>query len=123
MRHIQICIALKRIFVHEKIFDEFKAEMIKATEQLKVGEGNESEVFLGPIQNKMQYEKVKGFFDDVKKDNGNIVAGGVNPTGEGYFITPTIVDRPREDSRIVLEEPFGESFVGIDDSVSSWSRS
>lgn len=104
----QICIALKRIFVHEKIFEEFKAAMIKATAALKVGEGNEPDVFLGPIQNEMQYDRVKGFFEDVRKEKYNVVAGGENPTGPGYFITPTIVDRPPADSRLVLEEPFGK---------------
>lgn len=109
----QICIALKRIFVHEKIFDEFKEAMIKATETLKVGEGNEADVFLGPIQNEMQYDRVKGFFEDVKKNKYSVVAGGENPEGAGYFITPTIVDRPDEKSRLVVEEPFGESLATI----------
>ncbi|KAF2790721.1 putative aldehyde dehydrogenase [Melanomma pulvis-pyrius CBS 109.77] len=103
----QICIALKRIFVHEKIFDEFKAALIKATNRLKVGEANEPDVFLGPIQNKMQYERVKGFYEEVRAEKYNVVAGGETPTGPGYFLTPTIVDRPPLDSRLVVEEPFG----------------
>lgn len=105
--HQQICLALKRIFVHEKIFEDFKAAMVKATKTLKMGEGNEPDVFLGPIQNSMQYERVKGFFVDVEKGNYDIAVGGTNPTGEGYFITPTIIDRPDENSRLVVEEPFG----------------
>lgn len=103
----QICIALKRIFVHEKIFDPFLEAMVEATKKLKMGEGNETDVFLGPIQNSMQYEKVKGFFDDVKNNNYDIAVGGTNPEGPGYFITPTIVSKPKEDSRLVVEEPFG----------------
>lgn len=99
--------ALKRIFVHEKIFDEFRDAMVEATKALKVGEGNEPDVFLGPIQNSMQYERVKGFFKDVEKEKFNVAIGGKNPTGPGYFITPTIIDRPTEDSRLVVEEPFG----------------
>lgn len=105
----QICIALKRIFVHEKIFDEFKAAVIEAAKTFKMGEGNEPDVFLGPIQNSMQYERVKGFFKDVEDNKYDVVLGGKNPTGPGYFITPTIVDRPAEDSRLVVEEPFGMS--------------
>ena len=89
MMHGQICIALKRIFVHEKIFDEFRDAMVKATEQLKVGEGNEDDVFLGPIQNEMQYNRVKGFFEDVKKENYKVVAGGENPEGKSQY--PSIV--------------------------------
>jgi acyl-CoA reductase-like NAD-dependent aldehyde dehydrogenase len=55
----------------------------------------------------MQFERVKGFFDDIEKENLKVAVGGKNPGGTGYFITPTIIDRPAEDSRIVIEEPFG----------------
>ena len=75
---------------------------------LKVGAGTDADVFLGPIQNSMQYERVKGFFSDIKKEKWNVAVGGINPEGPGYFITPTIIDRPDEDSRIVREEPFGK---------------
>ena len=105
---VKICIAIKRIYVHEKIIDEFRDAMVRYTKTLKLGEGNEEGVFLGPIQNKMQYDRVQGFFDDAKKEKMNIAVGGVNPSGKGYYITPTIVDRPAEDSRLVLEEPFGK---------------
>lgn len=55
----------------------------------------------------MQYERVKGFFSDIEKENWKVAAGGKVPGGPGYFITPTIIDRPSETSRIVVEEPFG----------------
>jgi acyl-CoA reductase-like NAD-dependent aldehyde dehydrogenase len=55
----------------------------------------------------MQYARVKGFFSDIEREEWNIAVGGINPTGPGYFITPTIIDRPAENSRIVEEEPFG----------------
>ncbi|OAL31187.1 hypothetical protein AYO22_01220 [Fonsecaea multimorphosa] len=103
----QICLALKRIFVHEKIFEQFRDKMVEYTKTLKLGEGFEKDVFLGPIQNSMQYERVKGFFNDIEKEQYNVVVGGKNPDGPGYFITPTIIDRPKENSRLVVEEPFG----------------
>ena len=89
--------------------------MVEHTKTLKVGEGFEKDVFLGPLQNSMQYERVKGFFEAIDKENYNVAVGGKNPDGPGYFITPTIIDRPKEDSRIVVEEPFGKSCppVGI----------
>lgn len=104
----QICLALKRIFVHEAIFDRFRDAMVKHTETLKLGEGNEEGVFLGPVQNSMQYERVKGFFAEIEKEGQKVVIGGKNPEGKGYFITPTILEKPKDDSRIVVEEPFGE---------------
>lgn len=100
---------LERIYVHEKIFEEFKAAIVKVTLQLKVGDGTEPGVFLGPIQNAMQYERVKGFFEHVKDENFDIAVGGDIPTGKGYFVNPTIIDRPPETSRLVVEEPFGKS--------------
>ncbi len=56
----------------------------------------------------MQFERVKGFFADIEKEGMNVAVGGENPGGKGYFITPTIIDRPAENSRLVLEEPFGK---------------
>jgi acyl-CoA reductase-like NAD-dependent aldehyde dehydrogenase len=72
-----------------------------------MGDGREDGVFLGPVQNSMQYEKVKTFFSDIEKENWNVAVGGKNEGKTGYFITPTIIDRPADSSRIVTEEPFG----------------
>ncbi|OQU95929.1 hypothetical protein CLAIMM_02084 [Cladophialophora immunda] len=103
----QVCLAIKRIYVHESIYDEFRNDIVAFTKTLKVGDGNDEDVFLGPIQNAMQYEKVKTFFSDIKTDHWSVAVGGTNQERPGYFITPTIIDRPAEDSRIVTEEPFG----------------
>jgi len=81
--------------------------MVEFTKTLKVGDGFEDGVFLGPIQNSMQYERVQGFFADVEKEGMKIAVGGKVPDSTGYFITPTIIDNPKEDSRLVVEEPFG----------------
>lgn len=99
--------------MQETIIDKFRDAMVEFTKTLKMGEGNEEGVFLGPIQNSMQYEKVKGFFADIEKEKYNVAVGGKNPDGPGYFITPTIIDRPREDSRIVREEPFGMFVISL----------
>lgn len=83
--------------------------MVAYTKTLKVGEGFQEGVFLGPVQNQMQYDRVQGFFDDVEKNGMSIAVGGKVPDSEGYFINPTIIDNPAEESRIVVEEPFGKS--------------
>lgn len=82
--------------------------MVEATKTFKVGEGNEPNVFLGPVQNEMQYERVKTFFADIEKDGLSVAVGGKVETSQGYYITPTIIDNPAEDSRLVVEEPFGK---------------
>lgn len=104
----QICLALKRIYVHEAIYEEFRDAMVAYTKTLQVGDGFKDGVFLGPVQNSMQYERVSGIFDDVEKQGYKIAVGGkIDTKSGGYFITPTIVDNPSDDSRIVVEEPFG----------------
>lgn len=106
----QVCVATKRIYIHEKIYKPMLEAMTKVAEGLKVGSPDEAGVMLGPIQNSMQYERVKGFFEDVKKNGYKVAAGSDEVTaGKGFFITPTIIDNPPEDSRIIQEEPFGES--------------
>ena len=96
----QACVASKRIYVHQDIYDEFVAVMVQTTANLKVG----------PLQNKMQYEKIKSYFKDSKDQGHKILVGGdILEGGKGYFAPPTIIDNPPNDSRIVVEEPFGIS--------------
>lgn len=82
--------------------------MVEHTRTLKTGDGMEDGNYMGPIQNAMQYEKVKGFFADIEKENLKVAVGGVNEEKPGYFITPTILDRPADTARITVDEPFGE---------------
>jgi acyl-CoA reductase-like NAD-dependent aldehyde dehydrogenase len=108
----QICLALKRIYIHESIFNEFRDAMVAFTKTLVVGAGTEPSTFCGPIQNSMQYERVKGFFADIEKQGQKVAVGGKNEKTGGYYITPTIIEKPAEDSRLVVEEPFGTfSFI------------
>lgn len=93
--------------MHEDIYDEFRDAMATYAQTLKLGEGNEEGVDIGPIQNKTQYERVKGFFSDIKKENWKVATGGKIEDKPGFFIPPTIIDNPPEESRIVAEEPFG----------------
>ncbi|KAI9375964.1 Aldehyde/histidinol dehydrogenase [Aspergillus egyptiacus] len=103
----QICVAIKRIYVHADIYDRFLAAAAAYTKTIQMGAGTEDGVFMGPIQNSMQYEKAKSFFADIPSDQLALTNGGVCTDKPGYFIRPTIIDRPAEDSRIATEEPFG----------------
>jgi acyl-CoA reductase-like NAD-dependent aldehyde dehydrogenase len=102
----QVCLAIKRLYVHESIYDEMCDELGKLAKNAVVGDGLQQGTTMGPLQNKMQYEKVKGFLEDAKK-NGKIVAGGVVPDQPGFFIAPTIVRDIAEGTMIVDEEQFG----------------
>lgn len=102
----QVCIAMKRLYVHESIYDEMCNELATLAEQAVVGDGLQQGTQLGPLQNKMQYEKVKEILADAKK-HGKIIAGGEAKGGPGYFIKPTIVRDVTDGSRLVDEEQFG----------------
>jgi acyl-CoA reductase-like NAD-dependent aldehyde dehydrogenase len=103
----QVCVATKRIYIHESIYDEMLKAMVEFTKTIKVGDP-ESGSLLGPIQNQMQYEKVKNMFKDTKDKGYKFAVGAADVSdGKGFFIQPTIIDNPPNDSRIIQEEPFG----------------
>jgi acyl-CoA reductase-like NAD-dependent aldehyde dehydrogenase len=100
---------MKRIYVHESIFEEFRDAMVKHIKAYTLGDGSQAGVSHGPLQNSMQYERVKTFFEDIEKQGWKVAVGGkIEPSNNGYYIAPTVIDRPPEDSRIVVEEPFGK---------------
>ena len=102
----QVCMMIKRLYVHEKIYDTFLEKMIAFVKTLKIGDGTEPHVFFGPIQNKMQFEKAKGLLSSITTEKLKIVLGGLTDDSHGYFVHPTIIDNPPESSRVVQEEPF-----------------
>jgi acyl-CoA reductase-like NAD-dependent aldehyde dehydrogenase len=102
----QVCIAMKRLYVHENIYDEVCDELATIANDTIIGDGSEQGTKLGPLNNKMQYDKVKALIEDAKQE-GNVIAGGEFPDKPGYFIRPTIVRDIKEGSRLVDEEQFG----------------
>jgi acyl-CoA reductase-like NAD-dependent aldehyde dehydrogenase len=104
----QWCVGIKRLYVHRSFHKEFVQAFIHYARQQKLGDGLDHEVTVGPVQNKMQFDKVKAFIDDIKANGQNIVLGGdVDENLPGYFIPVTVVDNPPESARIVQEEQFG----------------
>ena len=117
----QVCIAVKRAYVHESIYDEMCNELTSLAEQAIVGDGLNQGTTIGPIQNKKQYEKVRNYLDQAAKD-GNVIAGGEVLSGEGYFVKPTIVRDVTDGNSIVDEEQFGPilpviPFSDVDDVI------
>jgi acyl-CoA reductase-like NAD-dependent aldehyde dehydrogenase len=102
----QACIAIKRLYVHESIYDAVCDELGRIARETVVGDGLEPGTQVGPIQNKAQFERVKGFLEDARQ-HGKIVAGGRVLEREGYFVQPTIVRDVPDDARLVREEQFG----------------
>ncbi|KAF7555905.1 hypothetical protein G7Z17_g1779 [Cylindrodendrum hubeiense] len=105
----QICMNIKRIYVHEKIYDQFLDALVAVVKQFKTGDYTDAEAFFGPIQNSMQFDKLQDLYAQIDKQGWKTALGGAleKREGKGYFVTPTIIDNPPEESRIVVEEPFG----------------
>jgi acyl-CoA reductase-like NAD-dependent aldehyde dehydrogenase len=117
----QVCLALKRLYVHDSKYDEMCSELVKLADEAIVDDGLKQGTELGPLQNKMQYEKVKAYLEEAKRD-GNIIAGGTVVDRPGYFVRPTIVTDMEEGSRLVDEEQFGPilpilRYSDLDDAV------
>lgn len=103
----QWCIAIKRLYVHESLYDDFLEDFVAYASEKTVGNGMDPNTDLGPIQNQMQYGKLKDLFADVRAQGLKVALGGEISEGPGNFVPITIVDNPPRDSRVVREEPFG----------------
>jgi len=105
----QICVAAKRIYIHEDIYDELSAAIAAYAKNVKVGDGSQQGTAVGPIQNKKQYERVLELIQDAKDNGYKFLVGGdaKDETIPGYYVPITILDNPPEDARIVAEEQFG----------------
>jgi len=102
----QVCAVIKRLYVHDSLYDAVCEEVAALANALPVGDGSNPEIQFGPVQNKAQYEKVLGFMEKAKAD-GKVIAGGRAHDGPGYFIPLTVVRDVAEGTQIVDEEPFG----------------
>ena len=102
----QVCIALKRLYVHDSQYDAVCAKLAEIAKTTVVGPGSQQGTKLGPVQNRVQYDKLKALIEETR-DQGTIIAGGDSPEGSGYFINPTIVRDIADDARLVTDEQFG----------------
>lgn len=105
----QFCNVSKRLYIHEDIYDEVRDALVEFIEaNIKVGDGTLEDTDLGPIQNSMQYGKVKDYFADCHANGYKFALGGkIDENAKGWFVPVSLVDNPPENSRIVQEEPFG----------------
>jgi acyl-CoA reductase-like NAD-dependent aldehyde dehydrogenase len=118
----QVCMAIKRIYAHERIYDALCDALAEEARKARVGDGLDPQTQYGPIQNRMQYERVLGILEDTKRSGARILAGGELPARPGYFLPPTIVANIDEHSRLVREEQFGPivpvlKFHDIEDAI------
>ena len=104
----QLCVAASRVYVQESIADKFLEKYIKQMREAaeKIGDPQDEETLLGPLADKIQFERVMGFIERGKKQ-AQLVVGGVQRGDKGYFVEPTVFVNPQENAEIYKEEIFG----------------
>jgi acyl-CoA reductase-like NAD-dependent aldehyde dehydrogenase len=103
----QACIAIKRLYVHQEIYNDMVDGLKKHAEKVILGDGLDPEVDIGPINNLMQLERVIELTEDAREHGAKIVTGGRRLDRLGYFFPPTIVTNISDGVRLVDEEQFG----------------
>jgi acyl-CoA reductase-like NAD-dependent aldehyde dehydrogenase len=104
----QVCSAVKRIYVHEDLYEDLSQRLAGFARDVKVGDGLDPASQLGPLNNRMQFERVSELVEDALGHGARAVAGGAPVGGSpGYFYQPTILTDVSDGTRIVDEEQFG----------------
>ncbi|RYY25358.1 MAG: aldehyde dehydrogenase family protein [Sphingomonadales bacterium] len=103
----QVCMASKRIYIHASIYDQVRDALVAYARTVRVGNGAEEGIRIGPINNRPQYERVVDLIADCKAQGHSFAIGGDTDTSPGLFVPVTIIDNPPDASRIVAEEQFG----------------
>ena len=103
----QSCVASKRFFVGKNIAEDFIEQFIKKASELKVGDPMSIETDIGPLSNKDGLETISGIVEDAKAKGAEVLLGGEEMDGKGYFYKPTILTKITPDMRIAKEETFG----------------
>ncbi len=103
----QCCCAGSRLFVEEKIHDQFVEKMLKKARTRKVGDPFDPETEQGPQISQEQFDRVMGFIDSGKKEGAKMLCGGNRVGNKGYFIEPTVFAGVTDEMRIAKDEIFG----------------
>ncbi len=105
----QVCSATSRVLVHESLYPALMERLVEETKKISIGSGDQEGVLLGPLVNKIQYEKVQQAIARGLSDGATIAVGGGKPEGLdiGYYIEPTVFTDMATDSWIWQEEIFG----------------
>jgi len=103
----QTCVCANRIYVQAGVYDAFAKKLAAALSQMKIGDGLEEGVALGPLINQDAIAKVQEHIADATAKGGTVFYGGQSHQGEGFFMPPTIVTGATKDMAVATEETFG----------------
>jgi len=105
----QVCISPSRFYIQESKKEEFAKFFVEKTKKLKIGNGLDEGVQLGPLTTKKRLEEVEQLVEETKKEGAKVLCGGQRPAdfNKGYFYEPTILDNVKDNFKIMTVEPFG----------------
>jgi len=103
----QICIAAKRIFVHQKIYSQFLEKFTEKAQALRVGNPLDSQTQMGPLVSKGQLRVLEIQVKDAISKGAQLLCGGKKLSGKGYFYAPTVLTGLTDDMLVAREETFG----------------
>jgi succinate-semialdehyde dehydrogenase / glutarate-semialdehyde dehydrogenase len=103
----QVCISPTRFYVQEGVYKKFLARFTEYAGALKLGDGLEKGITMGPMANARRIDTMESFVADAKNRGGTVVTGGKRRGNQGFFYEPTIVTEVPDDSKVMTQEPFG----------------
>ncbi len=105
----QVCISPSRFYIHESKKDAFTKSFVEKTKKLKIGNGLNEGVQLGPMTTKKRLQEIEELVEKTKKEGAKVLCGGKRPAGfnKGYFYEPTVFDNIKDNFTIMKNEPFG----------------
>ena len=105
----QVCISPSRFYIHENKKDAFTQSFVEKTKKLKIGNGLDEGVQLGPMTTKKRLDEIEELAEKTKLEGAKVLCGGRRPAGfnKGYFYEPTVFDNVKDNFTIMRQEPFG----------------
>jgi aldehyde dehydrogenase (NAD+) len=103
----QCCCAGSRLFVEDRIHDEFVEKLVKRAKGQKLGDPFDLATTQGPQVSQEQADRIMGYIDAGKKEGAKLLTGGNRVSGRGYYVEPTVFCDVRDDMKIAREEIFG----------------
>ncbi|MEG9511948.1 MAG: NAD-dependent succinate-semialdehyde dehydrogenase, partial [Pantoea piersonii] len=103
----QVCVSVNRFYIHDAVYDRFVNQLADEVKKLKVGNGAEEGVVVGPLIEASAVDKVEEHVKDAKAKGGRIVTGGERHALGGNFWQPTVIADAHEEMKLAQEETFG----------------
>ncbi len=103
----QVCISPTRFYIQENVYDKFVDGFAERTKALKIGNGMDDGVFMGPLVADRRLAVMDDFVQDAKAAGAEIVTGGERIGNQGYFYAPTVMKNVPDTAKIMTDEPFG----------------